>query len=114
VRVRIQGVARLGLGSRFTTTRRIGGVEYRLTQAITTLSPPRSWAARSVDGPLRASAGITMAPLEGGARSRVAFALDFQGRGIGKLLPLEVTRRMATTGAPRNYRNLKELLERGA
>jgi uncharacterized protein YndB with AHSA1/START domain len=114
VRVRIQGGHPPGVGSRFTTTRRIGGVEYRSTQEITELSPPRSWAARGVDGPLRASAGITVAPLEGGGRSRVTFALDFEGRGIGKALPLEVIRRMATKGAPRSYRNLKELLERGA
>jgi uncharacterized protein YndB with AHSA1/START domain len=113
VSVRIQGGRPLGVGSRFTTIRRIGRVEYRSTQAITELSPPRSWAASGVDGPLRASASITVEPLDGGTRSQVRFTLDFQGRGIAKLLPLDVIRRMAAKGAPRSYRNLKERLERG-
>lgn len=113
VRVRIQGGPPPSVGSRFTTTRRIGRVEYQSTQEITELSPSRSWAASSVDGPLRASAGITVEPLDGGTRSRVTFILDFQGQGVGKMLPLDVIRRMAAKGAPRSYRNLKERLESG-
>ena len=111
VRVRIQGGRPLSVGSRFTTTRRIGPVEQTMTQEITELSPPRRWAARGVDGPIRPSADVTVEPLEGGTRSRVTIALDFGGQGIGKLLPLEVIRRMATKGAPKSYRNLKERLE---
>jgi hypothetical protein len=99
------------VGSRFTTTRRIGRVEYRLTQEITEFSAPRSWAASSVDGPLRASASITVEPLDGATRSQITFALDFQGRGLGKLLPLDVIRSIALKQAPRSYRNLKERLE---
>jgi uncharacterized protein YndB with AHSA1/START domain len=114
VRVRIQGGHPPGVGSRFTTTRRIGRVEQTTTQEITKLNPPRSWAARGVDGPFRPSADITVEPLDGGIRSRVTIALDFEGQGIGKLLPLDVIRRMAAKGAPRSYRNLKEQLERGA
>jgi uncharacterized protein YndB with AHSA1/START domain len=112
VGVRIQGGHPLSVGSRFTTTRRIGPVEQTLTQEVTELGPPRRWAARSVDGPLRASADVTVEPFEGGTRSRVTIALDFQGQGIGKLLPLEVIRRMATKTAPKSYQNLKQRLER--
>src|SRR5918994_7763475 len=65
VRVRIQGGRPPGVGSRFTTTRRIGPVEQTMTQEITALSPPRRWAARGVDGPLRPSADVTVEPLEG-------------------------------------------------
>jgi uncharacterized protein YndB with AHSA1/START domain len=111
VRVRIQGGRPLGVGARFTTTRRIGPAEQTLTQEVTELSPPRRWAARSVDGPLRASAHVTVEPLEGGTRSRVTIALDFQGQGIGKLLPLDVIRRMAAKTAPKSYQNLKQRLE---
>jgi uncharacterized protein YndB with AHSA1/START domain len=113
VRVRLEGDRPPGLGSRFTTTRRIGRVEQTTTQEITELDPPRSWAARGVDGPFRPSAGIAVEPLDGGAGSRVRFTLDFEGQGIGRLLPLEVIRRMAARSAPRSYRNLKERLERG-
>jgi uncharacterized protein YndB with AHSA1/START domain len=111
LRVRIQGRRPPSVGSRFTTTRRIGPVEQTMTQEITELSPPRRWAARGVDGPLRPSADVTVEPLEGGTRSRVTIALDFEGQGIGKLLPLEVIRRMAAKGGPKSYRNLKERLE---
>jgi uncharacterized protein YndB with AHSA1/START domain len=113
VRVRVEPGRPPGVGTRFTTTRRIGRVEQTTTQEVTAAEPPRSWAARGVDGPFRPSAAVTVEPLDGGAGSRVTFALDFQGQGIGRLLPLEVIRRMAAKGAPRSYRNLKERLERG-
>jgi uncharacterized protein YndB with AHSA1/START domain len=112
VRVDLQEDRPPGVGSRFTTTRRLGPVEQTMTQQITQLTPPRRWAARGVDGAVRPSADVTVAPLAGGTHSRVTIALDFQGQGIGKLLPLEVIRRMAAKGAPRSYRNLKERLER--
>jgi len=114
VRVRIQGGRPPGVGTRFTTTRRIGRVEQTTTQEITEITPPRSWAARGVDGPFRPSAGVTVDPLDDGTRSRVTIALDFEGHGIGKLLPLDVIRRMAAKGAPKSYQNLKERLERDA
>ena len=113
-RVRLEADRPPGVGSRFTTTRRIGRVEQTTIQEITRLDPPTSWAARGVDGPFRPSADITVEPLDGGARSRVTFALDFEGQGIGRLLPLEIIRRMAAKSAPRSYRNLKQRLERDA
>lgn len=114
VRIRMEGGRPPSVGTRFTTTRRIGRVEQTTTQEITQISPPKSWAARGVDGPFRPSADITVEPLGDGTRSRVTIALDFEGHGIGKLLPLDVIRRMAAKRAPKSYRNLKERLERGA
>jgi uncharacterized protein YndB with AHSA1/START domain len=114
VRVRIEDARRSGVGLRFATTRRLGRVEHTTLQEITKDEPASSWAARGVGGPLRPSAQITVEPLGDGTRSRVTIALDFEGHGIGKLLPLDVIRRMAANGAPRSYQNLKELLERGA
>jgi len=113
VTVRVEGPTPLGVGSRFTTVRRVGGVERTLLQEISQDSPPTSWAARGIDGPIRANAAITIEPLDGGTRSRVTFALDFDGHGIGvPLLPL--VRRQARKGAPRSYENLKTLLEGAA
>jgi uncharacterized protein YndB with AHSA1/START domain len=98
------------VGSRFTTTRRIAGAQRTMTQQVSEARPPTTWAARGVDGPIRPNATITIEPLDGGARSRVTFALDFEGRGIGvALLPL--VRRMTQRTAPRSYRKLKERLE---
>jgi uncharacterized protein YndB with AHSA1/START domain len=112
VSVRMEGGRPPSVGSRFTTTRRIGGAERTMTQQITEISPPRSWAAHGVDGPIRPSANVTVEPLNDGARSRVTFALDFEGHGIGKPL-VPVVRRQALKGAPISYRNLKQRLESG-
>jgi uncharacterized protein YndB with AHSA1/START domain len=95
---------------RFTTTRRIGRTERTMTQEITEVAPPRTWAARGVDGPIRPSGRITVEPLDGGTRSRVTIALDFEGHGIGNLL-LPLVRRQAKRGAPASYRRLQELLD---
>jgi len=104
VRVRLDG------GGRFTTTRRLPGGERTMAQEITESVAPQRWAARGVDGPLRPSASITIEPLDGGTRSRVTFALDFEGHGIGvPLVPM--VRRMAAKSAPMSYQNLKRLLE---
>jgi uncharacterized protein YndB with AHSA1/START domain len=113
VGVDLQGNGPPGVGARFTTTRRLGGAERAMTQEITQLTPPRRWVARGVDGAVRPSADVTVEPLAGGTRSRVTIALDFEGHGFGKLLPLEVIRRMAAKGGPRSYQNLKERLEQG-
>ena len=110
VAVRVEGGRPPGVGSRFTTIRRIGGVERTMTQEITELTAPMSWAARGVDGPVRPSATVTVEPLGDGAGSRVTFALDFEARGIGRPL-LPAVRRQAARAAPVSYRSLKELLE---
>jgi uncharacterized protein YndB with AHSA1/START domain len=112
VGVRVEGAGPPGPGVRFTTTRRIGGVERTMTQEVTDLRPPRSWAVRGVDGPVRPSATVTVDPLDGRARCRVTFTLDFEGHGIGRPL-LPAVRRQAERGAPVSYRALKERLEGG-
>jgi uncharacterized protein YndB with AHSA1/START domain len=109
VGVQVRGA---GVGSRFTTTRRIGRSERTMTQEIIEVAPPRRWAARGVDGPIRPSATIDIEGLDGGTRSRVTIALDFEGHGIGvPLVPM--VRRMAAKGAPDSYRRLTQRLESG-
>ncbi len=108
VKVRLEGTGPRGVGSRFTTTRRVGTI----TQEIIEIDAPRRWAARGVGGPLRVQANVTVEPLGDGARSRVTFALDFAGRGLGNLLT-PVIRKMTAKQAPTSYRNLKQQLESG-
>ncbi|MGH3648928.1 MAG: SRPBCC family protein [Micromonosporaceae bacterium] len=112
VSVRMEGDSPADVGTQFTTTRRIGPSQRTMTQEIIEVDPPRHWAARGVDGPLRPSASITVAPLDDGAHSKVTFSLDFEGHGIGRPLVPLVTR-MARKGAPLSYRHLKERLEAG-
>src|ERR671911_127698 len=71
VSVRMEGGRPTGVGSRFTTTRRVGGVERTMVQEVTEINPPRSWAVHGIDGPIRPSANIT-ANLSTTARTRVS------------------------------------------
>jgi uncharacterized protein YndB with AHSA1/START domain len=105
-------VVRVRMGERntFATTRRFAGAERTMTQEITHNEPPYRWGARGIDGPVRPHATITIEPLDGGARSRITFTLDFEGHGLGvPLIPL--VRRQARAGAPVSYRNLQRILE---
>lgn len=111
VRVQVESGDPLRAGSRFVTTRRIGGADPTMVQEVTEVEPPRRWAARGVDGPIRPTASVAVEAVAGGARSLVTFTLDFEGHGIGVPL-VPAVRRMAAKGAPTSHQNLKRLLER--
>jgi uncharacterized protein YndB with AHSA1/START domain len=85
VRVRLEGSAPLGEGSRFTTTRKVGRSEHTLIPEIVEVAPLSRWAARGVAGPIRPDARVVVEPLDDGSRSRVTFELAFGGHGIGIL-----------------------------
>jgi hypothetical protein len=101
------------VGSRAVVTRRVGRREQPMTAELAELNPPRSWAVRGIDGPVRGNVKGTIEPLDDGARSRVTIELDFEGHGIGRLLVPLVVRRQAQKEVPRNQRRLKQLLESG-
>jgi uncharacterized protein YndB with AHSA1/START domain len=94
----------------FVTVRRFVGAERTTLQRITANDPPRHWAAKGVEGPIRPHATITVSPRDEGAHSRATFTLDFEAHGMGVAL-LPMIRRQAAKGAPASYRHLKELLE---
>jgi uncharacterized membrane protein len=108
VKVSVEGHS---VGSRFTSVRKVGGSERTMTQEITENAPPRRWAARGIDGPIRPNATVAVEPLDGD-RCRVTFGLDFDGRGVAAALT-PMVRRMAAKGAPASHQRLKELLEVG-
>jgi uncharacterized protein YndB with AHSA1/START domain len=114
VRSRPEGAGPPGVGTRATVTRRIGRRERTMTAELSELSPPRTWAVRGVDGPVRGNVKGTIEPLDDGARSRVTLELELVGYGMGKVLVPLVVRRQARNEVPNNLRNLKERLERGA
>jgi uncharacterized protein YndB with AHSA1/START domain len=113
VRARAERAGPPVVGSKLITTRKLGRRELTMTMEMTSLSPPRSWAARGIDGPVRGIVNGTVEPLDDGARSRVTIALDFEGHGLGKLLVPLVVRRQAQRELPRDVRTLKERLEGG-
>jgi uncharacterized protein YndB with AHSA1/START domain len=99
------------VGSKCTTVRRIGGREREVTTEITEYDPPRRWADRGIEGPIRAIVGVTVEPLTDGARSRLTIEVDFTGHGIGMLLVPLVVRRQAASEMPGNMERLKQRLE---
>jgi uncharacterized protein YndB with AHSA1/START domain len=101
-------------GSRISLTRRMGKREQTMTSELTEYSPPRSYAFRIIDGPVRALGKGRFEPLDGGERTRFTFELDFKGHGIGKLLVPLVVRKQAEKELPQSHENLKKRLESGS
>jgi hypothetical protein len=98
------------VGDHCRTTRRIGGSERPATSELVRLDPPSTWAVRGIDGPIRAQVDLTVEPLPD-QRSRLTIAVDFEGRGIGKVLVPLVVRRQARSEMPGNLARLKERIE---
>jgi uncharacterized protein YndB with AHSA1/START domain len=111
VEARVEGGGPSAVGSRVVVTRRVGRRERKMTTEVTSHAPPRTWAGRGIDGPVRGFFSGTVEPLDDGARSRVMIELDFEGHGIGKLLVPLVVRRQVQKEMPRNMQTLKERLE---
>jgi len=99
------------VGDRCVTTRRIGGAERPATSAVVELNPPRTWAVRGIDGPIRAQVDVCVESLTD-QRSRLTIAVNFEGHGIGKVLVPLVVRRQARAEMPGNIARLKERIEK--
>jgi uncharacterized protein YndB with AHSA1/START domain len=112
VSAHIEGDGPPALGSLLIMTRRIGGNDRMSTSEITELSPPRTWAIRGIDGPIRADVTVTVDPRQDGTQAHVAIALDFAGHGIGKLI-LPMVIREARKEVPESVQKLKARLESG-
>jgi hypothetical protein len=111
VHVDTEGSTRVG--SRATETRRVPGGQRRLTYEITEWDPPRKASFRGINGPIRAVGTFTAEPIADGSRSLARLELDFEGRGLAKLL-LPLVRRDARRQVPQDQARLKERLESGA
>lgn len=98
------------VGDQCLTTRRIGGAERPATSELVRLDPPHSWSVHGIDGPIRARVDLDVEPLAN-HRSRLTISVDFEGRGIGKLLVPLVVRRQARAEMPENLARLKQRIE---
>ena len=114
VSARREGDGPVAAGSRVVVKRHVRPRDMKMNMEISELNPPRNWTVRGVDGPVRGTAKGAIEPLEGGQRSKVTIALEFEGHGLGKLLVPLVVRRQATAEMPKNMQNLKQRLESGS
>jgi hypothetical protein len=108
----LEGTGPPKVGDRSVTVRRIGGAERPSTSELVRFDPPRAWSVRGIDGPIRASVDLTVEALSE-SRSRLSIAVDFDGRGIGRVLVPLVVRRQARAEMPQNVDRLKQRLDRG-
>jgi uncharacterized membrane protein len=110
VSVKVDGDGPTKVGTRATEVRRMGKREMTMTYEITEREPPRMFAFRGLDGPVRPVGRGTVEPLDDGKRSRVTLEFDFEAHGIGKLLrPIALSQ--ARKQVPKNQQQLKQRLE---
>jgi uncharacterized membrane protein len=109
----VEGDGPLRVGSKVTSTRKLGRRELETKTEVTDFDPPRSYGFRGIDGPVRPIAKGTVEPVSDGTSSRVTFGLDFEGHGAGKLI-LPLLRRRARQQLAENHQRLKERLESGS
>jgi uncharacterized protein YndB with AHSA1/START domain len=98
------------VGARCVTTRRIGGANRPSTSELVQYDPPRAWAVRGIDGPIRAAVDVVVEPVTD-SRSRLTISVDFVGQGIGKVLVPLMVRREARKEMPGNMKALKQRME---
>ena len=98
------------VGARCVTTRRIGGANRPSTSELVQIDPPKAWAVRGTDGPIRATVNVLVEPLTD-ASSRLTISVDFTGHGIGKILVPLMVRREARKEMPENMAALKRRME---
>ncbi|ANS68283.1 hypothetical protein SLINC_6059 [Streptomyces lincolnensis] len=103
----------VGVGSRVRVVRHIGRREIPMTMEYTEYDPPHAWALQGVDGPIRGHVHGEIDPIDDGRHSRLTIELDFEGKGIGKVLLPLVVRPQIRKELPHNERTLKERLEHG-
>lgn len=99
------------VGAKCLTTRKIGGRERDVTSRLTVFDPPRSWAVRGEDGPIRATVNVTVEPIPDRDASTLTIDLDFEGHGIGKLLVPLIVVPQSRKEMPANLARLKSNME---
>jgi hypothetical protein len=85
-------------------------IERPVTSQLVQFDPPRAWAVRGTDGPIRAQVDVSVEALSD-RRSRLTIAVDFEGHGLGKVLVPLVVRRQARKEMPGNVARLKRRVE---
>ena len=113
VKAEVQTDGPTRVGTKVKQTMRMGRREQDMSYEITEHDPPRSFAFRGLDGPVRPIGHGKVEPVGDGASSRVTIELEFEGHGFGKLL-LPIVVSQARKQVPKDQQQLKERLESGA
>jgi hypothetical protein len=113
VSARVDTEGPIRVGSRITEVRRMGKREQPVSIEITAHDPPRSFAFRGTEGPVRPVGRGTVEPIGDGSSSRFTLELDLNGHGFGRLIA-PLARKQAAKEVPINQQKLKELLESDA
>ena len=114
VDVQPEGDQPMGVGKRVRETRRVPGGDRSTTYEITEHDPPRSFAFRGIDGPLRPVGKGTIEALDGGERSRFTIEFDFESHGFSGKAMRPLALMQAKKAIPKGQQRLKERLESGA
>ena len=112
VHVDTEGPTRVG--SKATEVRKLGGREQTMSYEITEHDPPRSFAFKGLDGPLRPVGRGTVEPVGDGSGSRVSIEFDFETHGLAGKALKPIATGQARKEIAKNQEKLKERLESGA
>lgn len=93
-RIEVVSTTPEGVGTQVRETRVIQGTERTFTWEVTDFDPGRRYGYHGIDGPVRPRVMLTLAPVDGGASTRVDTEISFEGVGIGKVFA-----RLASRGA---------------
>jgi uncharacterized protein YndB with AHSA1/START domain len=98
------------VGSRMKQKRDVGLGTRTFTVEVTAYEPPKEFAFKGIDGPVRPEGKVTFEPVDEGRRTRYTIDLDFKGSGLGVLL-LPFVRRDAGKQVSESLTHLKQKLE---
>jgi carbon monoxide dehydrogenase subunit G len=105
--IQVQTPDLTGAGMRVLEKRRVPGGARTFRWQVTDYQPPASWGFR---GTGNAIAQMRFTPLAQGAATMVSFEIDFEARGLAKLIA-PLARRGARNEIPRDLQQLKAQLE---
>jgi uncharacterized protein YndB with AHSA1/START domain len=108
--VQVQTPEVVGVGMEVLETRQVPGGTRTFRWQVSQYDPPTDWGFHGIDNPLNAFVHMRFTPTGGGASTRVAFQIDFQGTGLARLLA-PLAKLGARREIQRDLANLKRLLE---
>ena len=102
--------AAVGVGTRGQEVRHVMGADRPINWEVTDYDPNRRYGVRGVDGPVRAHVMMDLTSTADGAGTHLAYGIDFEGHGIGKLIA-PLARHAARKDLPATLERLRLQLE---